>query len=84
MDPSPDEGAADDDFSNLTGSNWVALTATPQRLGQLTDGLGPRTEAAKDGIWVPLESRPHFERWTDDYASTLPVLLWGHLIGQRE
>ncbi len=84
MDPSPDEGAAADDFSNLTGSNWVALTATPQRLGQLTGGLAPRTEAARDGIWVPLESRPHFDRWTDDYASTLPVLLWGHLIGQRE
>ena len=84
MDPSPDAGTPDYDFSNLTGSNWVAMTATPQRLTQLTGGVKPRTEAAKDGIWVPVEERPRFERWTDDYASTLPVLLWGHLIGNRE
>ena len=84
MDPSPDAGTPDYDFSNLTGSNWVAMTATPQRLIQLTGGVKPRTEAAKDGIWVPVEERPRFERWTDDYASTLPVLLWGHLIGNRE
>jgi SAM-dependent methyltransferase len=72
------------DFGNLTASNWVALTATPQRLEQLTGPIQSRKWASDDGVWVPLESTPHFERWTDDYASTLPVLLWGHLIGNRK
>jgi SAM-dependent methyltransferase len=79
-----DPGPIGDEFGDLTGSNWVALTATPQRMQDLTGGLRPRDEAANDGAWVPLEARPGFERWTDDYASTLPVLLWNHLIGNRE
>ncbi|WP_374526593.1 spermidine synthase [Sphingopyxis sp.] len=84
MDSPPEERPDIYDFSNLTGSNWVALTATPGRLAELTGPLESRTEAAKAGVWVPLESRPHFDRWTDDYASTLPVLLWGHLIGNKQ
>ncbi|WP_428632696.1 hypothetical protein [Sphingopyxis sp.] len=80
LDPGPSVEGIDD----LTGSNWVALTATPQRMAQLTGRLRPRKDAAEDGAWVPLEARKGFERWTDDYASTLPVLLWGHLIGKRE
>jgi len=69
---------------NLTGSNWVALAATPERLAQLTGPLRPRDKARDADAWVPLEGRAHFDRWTDDYASTLPVLLWKHLIGGRE
>ncbi|MBU0824538.1 MAG: fused MFS/spermidine synthase [Alphaproteobacteria bacterium] len=80
LDPGPPEEGIDD----LTGSNWVALTATPQRMQQLTGGLRPRDAARDDGAWVPLKSRPGFERWTDDYASTLPVLMWGSLIGKRD
>ena len=72
------------DFGNLTASNWVALTATPQRLEQLTGPIQSRERSKEDGVWVPLESTPNFERWTDDYASILPVLLWGHLIGTRK
>ncbi|HEY0597962.1 fused MFS/spermidine synthase [Sphingopyxis sp.] len=79
-----DPGPIGDDYGDLTGSNWVALTATPERLRQLTGGIRPRTDASKDGAWVPLEARPHFERWTDDYASTLPVLLWDHIFGGRD
>ena len=79
LDPGPPEEGIDD----LTGSNWVALTATPQRMQQLTGGLRPRDAAREDGAWVPLKSRAGFERWTDDYASTLPVLMWGSLIGKR-
>jgi len=78
-----DPGAPEED-GNLTGSNWVALTATPQRLARLTGGIRTRGQARDDGAWVPLEERPGFERWTDDYASTLPVLLWNHVIGGRE
>ncbi len=77
-----DPGPINDEFGDLTGSNWVALTATPQRMAQLTGGIQPRTNAALDGAWVPLNARAGFERWTDDYASTLPVLMWGSLIGK--
>jgi hypothetical protein len=84
MDTRPDELSSRYDIGALTGSNWVALTATPARLQQLTGGLKPREKAEDDGVWVPLERRAGFQRWTDDYASTLPVLLWGHLIGRRE
>lgn len=79
-----DPGPADDDLSDLTGSNWVALTATPQRMQQLTGGIRPRGAAASDGAWVPLNARAGFERWTDDYASTLPVLLWNNVIGNHD
>jgi hypothetical protein len=79
-----DPGPPGDQIGDLTGSNWVALTATPERMRQLTGGIRPRKDASEDGAWVPLEARPHFERWTDDYASTLPVLLWDHIIGKRD
>ena len=79
-----DPGPMGVDYGDLTGSNWVALTATPQRMKQLTGGIRPRRDASEDGAWVPLEARPHFERWTDDYASTLPILLWDHIIGNRD
>jgi SAM-dependent methyltransferase len=79
-----DPGPVGDDLSDLTGSNWVALTATPPRMQQLTGGIRPRKDASEDNVWVPLEARPHFERWTDDYASTLPVLLWDHIFGKRD
>ena len=79
LDPGPPEEGIDD----LTASNWVALTATPQRMAQLTGGLRPREKAGEDNAWVALRSTADFERWTDDYASTLPVLMWGSLIGKR-
>lgn len=79
-----DPGPINDALGDLTGSNWVALTATPERMQQLTGGLRPRKDASEHGAWVPLEARAHFDRWTDDYASTLPVLLWKHIIGGRD
>ncbi|HMO76610.1 MAG TPA: fused MFS/spermidine synthase [Sphingopyxis sp.] len=78
MDPATGGGRA-----SLTSSNWVALTATPRRLDQLTGGTRPREEAFDDGAWVPLAGRDGFSRWTDDYASTLPILLWKNVIGGR-
>ncbi|MDK2760707.1 MAG: fused MFS/spermidine synthase [Sphingopyxis sp.] len=79
-----DPGPIGDELADLTGSNWVALTATPERMRQLTGGIRPRRDAAADGAWVPLEERAGFVRWTDDYASTLPVLIWKHIIGGRD
>jgi SAM-dependent methyltransferase len=79
-----DPGPTGDEFGDLTGSNWVALTAKPQRLAQLTGGIRPREDSDAPSAWVPLAGRANFERWTDDYASTLPVLLWNHVIGNTE
>ena len=79
-----DPGPVNDPFGDLTASNWVALTATPQRMKQLTGGIRPRKHASEDGAWVPLKSRANFDRWTDDYASTLPVLIWKNIIGGRD
>ncbi|WP_447954375.1 fused MFS/spermidine synthase [Sphingopyxis chilensis] len=79
-----DPGPIGDEYGDLTGSNWVALTATPERMGQLTGGIRPRKDSYEDGAWVPLEARAHFDRWTDDYASTLPVLIWKNIIGGRD
>ncbi|WP_293698910.1 MULTISPECIES: fused MFS/spermidine synthase [unclassified Sphingopyxis] len=79
-----DPGPATEGIDDLTASNWIALTATPGRMTQLTGGLRPRDKADEDDAWVALQSTPGFERWTDDYASTLPVLMWGSLIGKRD
>ncbi len=81
MDPGPQSGS---DLSDLTASNWVALTATPDRMAQLTGGIRPREEAFADGAWVALAAEPNFDRWTDDYSSTLPVLIWKNIIGGRD
>ena len=48
-------------------SVWVAMSrdpATLDRMVALTDAEG----------WQPLESRPGFAGWTDDYSSILPLL----------
>ena len=79
-----DPGPVGDEFGDLTGSNWVALTATPERMEQLTGGIRPRKDGRDLDAWVPLKARPGFERWTDDYASTLPVLIWKNIIGGRD
>ena len=71
-------------LTSLASSNWVAMTATPQRMDQLTGGISPREKAFDNGVWVPLEGRDGFVRWTDDYASTLPILIWKHIIGGRD
>ncbi|MEQ8311979.1 MAG: fused MFS/spermidine synthase [Sphingopyxis sp.] len=81
MDPGPQNGS---DLSDLTASNWVALTAAPDRMAQLTGGIRPREEAFADGAWVALAGEANFERWTDDYSSTLPVLIWKNIIGGRD
>jgi SAM-dependent methyltransferase len=81
MDPAAaPEGAP----TSLTSSNWVALAATPQRLHQLTGDTRPREKAFDNDVWVPLAGREGFARWTDDYASTLSILIWKHIVGGRD
>ncbi|MEN3748319.1 fused MFS/spermidine synthase [Sphingomonas sp. HF-S3] len=48
-----------------SASDWIALSPDPavlKRLGDATPG------------WTPLERKPGFTGWTDDYASIIPVL----------
>ena len=70
--------------TSLTSSNWVALAATPERLHQLTGDIRPREKAFDNDVWVPLAGREGFARWTDDYASTLSILIWKHIVGGRD
>ncbi len=46
-----------------TGSDWIALSRDPATLARLTGGQ-----------WQPLETKPGFTPWTDDYASVVPVM----------
>lgn len=66
-----------DDWGHLTGSTWLATSASAEKLHQLSGTV-------EDGaVWQPLEDRAGFQQWTDDYASTLPILLWENILGTR-
>lgn len=54
-----------EELNEAATSDWIALSRSPEKLAQLT--------ARADG-WRPLEGRPGFTPWTDDYATILPVL----------
>ncbi|UZK66861.1 fused MFS/spermidine synthase [Sphingomonas sp. M1-B02] len=46
-------------------SDWIALSRNPRTLARLTAG---------NSGWAPLEPRPGFTEWTDDFASVVPVI----------
>ena len=48
-------------------SNWIALSPDPAPIAKLQ---------AQDqaGFWKPLQSRPGFTGWTDDFGSILPLI----------
>jgi hypothetical protein len=48
-------------------SIWIALSRNPATLKKLKD-------SAPEEEWTPLEARPGFQPWTDDFASILPIL----------
>ncbi len=62
----------------LRASHWVAMTPDRARLAQLTGPLNagdPIGFAQPD--WSPVAPRDDFTRWTDDFASVLPLMhLW--------
>jgi len=60
----PDSDAA---AHRAAPSIWVAMSRTPATLAKLcaSDPASP---------WQPIERRPGFTAWTDDYGSILPVL----------
>ena len=51
--------------ASASASWWVALSRDPRPIEALRQG--------KDG-WVPLQPRPGFTAWTDDYSTILPLL----------
>jgi spermidine synthase len=55
-------------YLNDHASSWVALTRDAQTLRDLKDA------SAAPMAWRPLKTRRDFSGWTDDYASTLPLL----------
>ncbi|MCC2602899.1 spermidine synthase [Sphingopyxis yananensis] len=67
----------DDDAGYLTGSSWVAMAPSANRLAMLTYDDPTGTP------WQGLEKTPAFRRWTDDYASTLPILMWQNILGTK-
>ncbi len=67
----------DDDAGHLTGSSWVAMAPSGHRLAMLTH------DERMDAPWQGLEETPAFRRWTDDYASTMPILLWQNILGKK-
>jgi SAM-dependent methyltransferase len=59
-------------------SQWIALSADPAKLAQLTGKLGDKKARYYDAEgWIKLDSPEGTTPWTDDYASVLPHLsLW--------
>lgn len=68
---------ARDEQGHLTASTWVAMAPTAETLAQLTGDEDSATP------WTSLEERAGFRRWTDDYASTLPILIWQNILGTK-
>jgi len=62
-----------------TSSSWVAFSDDPAQLAALTGALVPRAKAEEPGVWTATKTVPGFKGWTDDYASILPVVVWGGL-----
>lgn len=57
---------ADMALNQHTPSLWVAMSPSPATIASL--------EQRSPGVWQPIDRRPGFIPWTDDYASLLPVL----------
>lgn len=68
---------ARDEQGHLTASTWVAMAPTAETLAQLTGDEDSATP------WTSLDERAGFRRWTDDYASTLPILIWQNILGTK-
>jgi len=60
---SPDAAAL---ARNETGSEWIALSPSPETLERLIRDSAER--------WEPLQQRQGFAPWTDDHASVLPLI----------
>jgi hypothetical protein len=54
---------------NETGSDWIALSQSPDTVRKLVEGSGE--------TWGPLRKKQGFQPWTDDHASVLPLISFG-------
>jgi spermidine synthase len=61
--------APEEEGRNLSRSIWVAMTKDEETLMTLRIASGEDAH-----LWRPLQGRPGFPGWTDDYASILPLL----------
>ncbi|MFL6744903.1 MAG: spermidine synthase [Sphingomicrobium sp.] len=51
---------------NEYGSDWIALSPSPETMARLVRSGGDK--------WTALPARPGFKPWTDDHASVLPLI----------
>ena len=51
---------------NEYGSDWIALSPSPETMGRLVQSGGDK--------WTDLPARPGFRPWSDDHASVLPLI----------
>ena len=67
-----------EEADGVRASHWVAMSPSAARLRQLTGPLNPDDPFEfTEPDWSPIESRPGFTRWTDDFASIVPLMhLW--------
>ena len=66
-------------------SQWIALSRDPAKLAELTGKVDKvKSRYYNSEQWLQLDAPGKTSPWTDDYASTLPILLWGNLIGKHE
>jgi spermidine synthase len=71
-------------YDGMTGSSWVAMARDPARLRALTGTVVPRERAKEAGVWAALKRDDQAQRWTDDYASVLPIVQWDQLLGRKD
>lgn len=71
----PDDAA---DAEGLRASHWISMSPSAEKLAQLTGPINdgdPLAFVSPD--WSPVARRKDFTRWTDDFASVLPLMqLW--------
>lgn len=60
------EPDTDERIDRATRSIWVAMSKDPETVNRL--------RRVSEGAWMPVQSRPGFAPWTDDYATILPLM----------
>ncbi|WP_420606122.1 hypothetical protein [Novosphingopyxis sp.] len=67
-----------EEADGLRASHWVAISPSAAKLRALTGPINAGEPIAfTQPDWSPIERREGFTRWTDDFASILPLMhLW--------
>ena len=64
-----------DPANGISASFWVAIASDALPMAKLL-------QSNTDADWIELGD-PIADPWTDDYASILPYLDWGAILGER-